>query len=180
MQALLEMPLFYLALDTAIGMMPFAYTGDGPRASEGYHLYRTWIGAEPTVSYSVGKYGRYLNSELASFASKLVKDGFDVILDHVIADDLTLIDLVDRIDPTTAFFAGVKCTEEVAMQREKHRHDCMLGLVRGQHPTVHLGLRPYDLIVDTSCISADDAALEVVKFVGSSKPTGLQSIRKCA
>ena len=169
-------PLLYLGLDTAIGMLPFSYTGDGFRAKEGYRLEVSHFGEQPIVTYSIGPHARFLNSNLAAMADKFSSQGYDVVIDHVIADDATLVDLADQLHERCAFFVGVHCDIHVAAQRERLRGDRMIGLVEGQSQSVHAGLRPYDLVVDSSDTPSDDLADSILWFVECNAPKALKQI----
>jgi chloramphenicol 3-O phosphotransferase len=176
MQAKRNEPLLYLALDTAISIMPFAYTGSGPLAHEGYRLNQTSRGGEPFVEYSIGKHALFMNNNLASIAASFCSAGYDVVFDHIITDDATMTGLAKRVDPRSAFIIAVKCDQETAKLRERERGDRLVGLVAGQTETVHRGLRYYDLIVDSSHSSPNDLAELILTFVNGSSPTAFSQI----
>ena len=110
-------PLLYLALDTAIGMMPFAYVGEGPLTQEGYCLRSERVNGEAVVTYSLGRHARFLNSNLANIADDLSAAGYDVIVDHVITDDATMIDFAERVHSRPAFLIGVVCDKDIAKKK---------------------------------------------------------------
>jgi chloramphenicol 3-O phosphotransferase len=176
MQAKRNEPLLYLALDTAISIMPFAYTGSGPLAHEGYRLNKTSRGGEPWVEYSIGKHALFMNNSLASIAANFCSSGYNVVFDHIITDDATMTGLAERVDPRSAFIIAVKCDQETAKSRERERGDRLVGLVAGQTETVHRGLRHYDLIVDSSHSSPSDLAELILTFVNGSSPTAFSQI----
>lgn len=170
LQANWSTPFLYLALDTAIGMMPLAYTGSGVLAEEGYCVRQDNANGETITVYSLGRHARFLNSTLATIASDLCTAGYDVIVDHVITDDETMVDLANRVRTCSAFLVGVICDKYIAEERERSRKDRMIGLVAGQASTVHSGLRPYDLIVDSTHATPDELAQTIRHFVESGSP----------
>jgi chloramphenicol 3-O phosphotransferase len=175
LQANWPTPLLYLALDTAIGMMPFAYTGSGLLAEEGYCLRPVSVNGETVVVYSLGRHARFLNSNLVTMAEGLSAAGYDVIIDHVITDDETMADLAKRVSNRPAFLIGIICEQDIAEERERSRGDRMIGLVAGQAPTVHSGVRPYDLIVDSSHATPEQLAEAIHRFVDASSPKAFRA-----
>ena len=167
LQASWPTPLLYLSLDTAIGMMPFAYTGAGILAEDGYCLRSVIAGDEIVVTYSLGRHARFLNSNLATMADGLSAAGYDVIVDHVITDDETMIDLAERVSGRSVFLIGVICDKNILEQRERLRGDRLIGLAAGQAQTVHCGHRPYGLVVDSTRATPDELAEAIRRFVDS-------------
>lgn len=177
LQARWSEPLLYLALDTAIGIMPFQYTGAGTMASAGYSLSQRVDDSGKIVDYSVGLHGKTLNKHLASFAASLCADGYDVVLDHVIVDDETMIDLAACLSSERVYFVAVHCDRSIAEMREKARGDRILGLVAGQLNKVHAGLREYDLSVDSSRATPNDLANMIIRFVEGGSPSAMARIK---
>lgn len=176
MQAIWGGPLMHVGLDHFISMLPFSYTGDGEHASDGYQVAREDEGDLPLTRYVVGPIGRRMNRQLAALAARLADDGFDVVVDHVVTDDETILELAAVCGPTRTFLVGVMCDETVAADREQQRGDRSLGLARYQSRAVHAGLRPYDLALDTSTADALALANRIWEFVGSSRPNGLRHL----
>lgn len=176
LQARWPTPLLYLALDTAIGMMPSAYIGNGAHAIDGYRLDTGDQHGKPFATYSIGRHAIFLNNNLASTAASLCSAGYDVVLDHIITDDITMIGLAERVDCHSAFLIGVCCDREVAEMREELRGDRSIGLVAGQATSVHSGLRPYDSTVDSSLSSPVELAEAISVFVNGASPTGFSQI----
>lgn len=171
-------PLLYLALDTAIGMMPVQYTGAGTMASSGFALIdRVGDGDGVIVEYVVGPHGKALNRHLGAFAASLCADGYDVVLDHVIVDDDTMIDLAAYTVAESVYLVAVACDRSVAEARERARSDRMIGLVAGQVAKVHTGLREYDLLVDSSRSSSIDLAHFIISLVESGPPDAMRRIK---
>ena len=176
LQARWPTPLLYLALDTVIGMMPFQYTGNGTLAKDGYSLEETEEDGKRVVKYSVGPHGKFLNAELARLASTLCSAEYDVILDHVITDDETMIALAECTVGHSAYLIAVRCDGRVTEARERSRGDRLIGLAAGQTDSVHDGLRPYDLSVDSSQSAPDELAEAIIRHVEGALPTGLRQI----
>ncbi len=170
-------PLLYLALDTAIGMMPVQYTGAGTMSSEGYALIpRVDDDGNKVVDYLAGSHGKTLNLHLGLFAATLCADGYHVVLDHVIVDDETMADLAAHTAAETVYLVAVLCDRNIAEMRERVRGDRMVGLVTGQIAKVHSGLRDYDLSVDSSRSTSTDLATSIIRFVERGPPKAMLRI----
>lgn len=170
LQANWPTPLLYVSLDAVIAMMPFEYTGTGVLAEDGYCLKPATMNGETIVDYSLGRHARFLNSNLAALADNLSAGGYDVIIDHVITDDETMVDLRERVRNCPAFLIGVVCDKDICEERERSRKDRMIGLAAGQSLKVHSGLRPYDLIVDSTHAAPEVLAETIRRFVDDSLP----------
>jgi chloramphenicol 3-O phosphotransferase len=68
-----------------------------------------------------------------------------------------LLDLADAMDGIDAYCVGVFCPLEELERREAERGDRGIGYARSQYVDAQ-SHRPYDIEIDTSRISTDDAA----------------------
>jgi chloramphenicol 3-O phosphotransferase len=179
LQRIWPSPLLYLGIDMVIGMLPFAYTGEGGCATQGFAMR---IGADergPTAHLEIGPAGQKLNRHLAELASRLAGDGFDLVIDHVILDDPTLGELVEELPADRTWFIGVHCEGAVADAREQARDDRFAGTARTQRPLVHAGNRFYDLEIDTSAVEAASLAVKIADLVnGAGSPSSFRHLRR--
>lgn len=92
-------------------------------------------------------------------------DGVGLIADEVfLAGGRSQARLASALKELPVVWVGVRCRPEVAAARERERGDRHIGLARHQAERVHGGVA-YDVVVDTSDISADDCALAIVAFM---------------
>jgi len=80
-----------------------------------------------------------------------------------------LVQLADTLDGVDAYCAGVYCPLEECERREAFRGDRWVGYARSHYNDVHAHA-PYDVAVDTSLQTAEEAAL-VIRAALFSPPT---------
>ncbi|WP_394355840.1 phosphotransferase-like protein [Candidatus Trichorickettsia mobilis] len=77
------------------------------------------------------------------------------------------------------YFVGVFCDLATMQMREILRCDRAIGLANDQIDRVHVGLREYDLNVDTSTASPFETATQILTFVESTHtPQGFINMQK--
>jgi len=123
--------------------------------------------------------GDKLFGAMADFASLLADRENNIIIDEVLFNDQQLKSYVDKLEKHTVYFVGVKCDLEIMQEREFLRRDRDLGLSNDQFDRVHSGIREYDLIVDTSNISAFKVAKEIIDYTSNiTNPRGFNNMRR--
>lgn len=95
---------------------------------------------------------------------QLLELGHDLIIDNAVTVPYHVEHLEAAIAGNRAILIGLHCPPEVLAERERIRGDRRLGLAALQHPRIHSLLR-YDLEIDTSRTSADDAARDVLRLL---------------
>jgi len=84
-----------------------------------------------------------------------------VILELVICNPVTLRMHLKPLTDKRVLMVGVRCPLEEAERRERARGDRMRGLARSQFETIHAHC-DYDVEVDTSRLSVDEAARVII------------------
>ena len=171
LQELCNRQVIHLVLDTAIAMMPHAFTGAGVHADRGYRLVAGEDGVGAITRFIPGDLACKLDGQLAKFAAALVADGFDVVFDQVVIDDATMARLLAPLDMTTTYVVAVECDLQTLTAREQHRDDWAIGLARDQHRRVHGSNRLCDVTVNSGRCSAGDAAAEILAYAAVTSPT---------
>jgi chloramphenicol 3-O phosphotransferase len=95
---------------------------------------------------------------------QLLDLGHDLIIDHAVVVQYHVDLLRAAIASHDALLVGVDCPPEVLRQREKQRGDRPIGLADLQFQRIHT-LLDYDLMLDTSALSAEDAADRIVALL---------------
>jgi chloramphenicol 3-O phosphotransferase len=109
----------------------------------------------------------------------LVQEGFGVIAEQILWTDGHVVDCREVLGDLPILFIRVSADLEVAEAREAARPDRGPGTARYQYENVCWNL-PYDLTVDTSRSSPDEAAVAVVEWLTSgASPTALQRLAPC-
>jgi len=99
-------------------------------------------------------------------AAALAETGLNVIVDHVLLEEAWLDDCFQRWAGYDVLVVGVRCPLEVILQRELERQDRTLGQAEAQLAVVHRWADRYDVEVDTSVLTPDDAAARIASVLG--------------
>ncbi|MDN3681114.1 chloramphenicol phosphotransferase [Vibrio tapetis subsp. quintayensis] len=94
----------------------------------------------------------------------LIQANCRLIIDNAWIDKQEIDALLALLAPYNVIKIGVYCELNVANQREKDRGDRAIGLAAYEYPLVHQNMN-YDLVVDTSTKSPEQAAEEIVAFL---------------
>src|SRR5688572_6975191 len=118
-------------------------------------------------SIEIGPGWRRAHDRWRSSVGALVRAGADVILDEVFLEAAQdQVRWRHTLDGLAVTWVGVKCDVEVAAAREAARGDRMQYIARFQAALVHEGV-DYDVVVDTTALSAEELANVVVTLVDS-------------
>lgn len=88
--------------------------------------------------------------------------GHDIIVDEVIFDKASFDQYLQRLRDHTVYVVQVACNIDVLLERERLRGDRAIGLANDQFDRLQSYAYDYDLIVDTTCVSAMDNARRIV------------------
>jgi chloramphenicol 3-O phosphotransferase len=93
---------------------------------------------------------------------ELLRLGHDLVIDHAITARYHVELLREATESHRVLLVGLQCPPEVLRERERQRGDRREGLAEQQHATIH-SLLDYDVVIDTSNLSPDDAAARIVQ-----------------
>ena len=93
-----------------------------------------------------------------------------MIVDHVLLEPEWLPDLAGRLAGHEVLFVGVRCPLDVVVAREAARKDRTIGQAAAQFDVVHRA-GGYDLEVDTSVLTSDEAAERIALTIVGGFPT---------
>ncbi len=94
----------------------------------------------------------------------LIQANCRLIIDNAWIDKQEVDALLNLLQPYHVIKIGVHCELEVANLREKKRGDRAIGLAAYEYPLVHQNM-DYDLVIDTSYKSPEEAADEIITFL---------------
>ena len=158
-------PLLVTGLDTYIAGWPLSYisipSADGTPGPPTTGL-RIVPGAGPAPSW-VHEPGRDFHAlmRLAHRAWVAISEGgVDQVIDHVLLDETLRQDAATVL--AGALWVGVHCDVDELVRREAARGDRYVGFASGTSAVVHVGVR-YDLEVDTTRVSSEEAATEILR-----------------
>ena len=99
-----------------------------------------------------------------------------MVLDHVLVTVEWRQWAAESFASRQAWLVGVHCDPEVLAEREPARGDRTPGQAVRQHNVVHQNC-VYDTEVDTTHVSADDAAAAILAHMATSQPRGFAAMR---
>jgi chloramphenicol 3-O phosphotransferase len=151
-------PLIDAGLDRALGAMGSSAL---PRWWDLIQRYDPST-ADPPHRVLWGPLGRELVTGMHRAAAAWAQAGFDVVIDHVLLDRMTAVDLHGTLEGLAVTHIGLVCDADVLEAREAERPNRTLGQAVAQlHQTRDVVER--DLVLDTTMATTDelvDAILE--------------------
>lgn len=159
-QKLAPTPWLHIGLDTFIGMLPEQYIGFGPKATEGYytfemvHNHRGSCIHVATELLGESFFGHHIPKIIGMMADL----GHDIIIDEVIFSKAQLDTYLGTLNNHSVYCVKVDCAYETLIEREKSRGDRAIGLANDQYDRLNSYEYPYDLIINTTHISAEVCA----------------------
>lgn len=169
LQDILEPPFVYIGIDHFLHMLP-----NGGFCTGGIEL----IGskdAEGHPSLAV-EWGETFEKLLLGYREALLgmaKVGNFIITDVILSRPKDTLALALTFRSLHAYLIGIYAPLEVLEKRERTRNEPQ-GLARGRFHEVYG--KPYDLLVDTSQVTPEQAARAIKKLAAESKPKAWQQI----
>lgn len=149
-------PWIEIGIDRFVFALPRRYR-DQPDWSEVFRYVRDDASQPDVFRIETGPLGQRLVSGMHRTAAALVEEGLDVIVDHVILEGAWMDECRRLWAPYPTLLVGVRCPLDVVLERERDRKDRTIGQAAAQFGVVHRW-GPYDLEVDTSLLSPEEAA----------------------
>lgn len=116
----------------------------------------------------VGPEGQKVIKGMHQAIAAYARTGNNVIVDYIKYDDVWIVDLQEALKGINVILVGVTAPLEVIEQREKKRGTSPEGHARSHYHTVHQGMK-YDVMIDTSKVTPEQAADEIIKFLEGKK-----------
>ncbi len=101
-------------------------------------------------------------SGLHRTVAALAQAGNNVLVDHLLQEERSLQECVERWAGCDVLFVGVKCPLEIVEQRERERGDRNIGTARYQIERVHRH-DLYDLEIDTSLLNVEECVARIIE-----------------
>ena len=126
-----------------------------------------------------GALGHRLVEGMHRSIAALSRSGLCVLADHVLVEPDWVRGCARELDGLPAYLIGLRCPLEVLEEREKARRNRTLGQARLQFECIHAhGL--YDLEVDTSRLSPQECAAQVLARLRAGPPTAFAELLRRA
>jgi chloramphenicol 3-O phosphotransferase len=116
-----------------------------------------------------GEVGRVFMPQMHRAIAALARDGISIVADHVMVEPAWVVECARLFADLPAWFVGVRCPLDVVVRRERERGDRTLGEAEKQFPLVHR-YAIYDFEVDTSAVSAEQAAASIREHIEQGTP----------
>ena len=156
---------FMTGIDDFLAKLPSEWQGVRPEsgqfAPDGVRFERTDRGLEVRV----GNVGRQLIRAYQSGVAAAAGAGLNVIVDEVVIDQTSWDDWTTALAGLHVVWVGVRCSLEVAEQRERLRPERYAGLTRGQAAIVHRFVQ-YDFEIDTTTRSEGEVLADLTRLLG--------------
>jgi chloramphenicol 3-O phosphotransferase len=149
LQKSLTEPFLHLQLDSYIEMLP---------RTDDWEMFQRMV--------------RGLNRSVAVMA----EEGNNLIVDHVLIDNIWLEQLLELLRERYVLFVGLYCTLDELERREKERDARRQGFARQQFDNIHKD-KLYDLELDTSVLNAEESVERVLEFYNGNKPQAFKKMR---
>ena len=161
-------PWLEIGIDRFVFALPKRYL-DQPLWSEVFRYVRPDGRDDGPFTIETGPLGERLVTGMHRTAAALAETGLDVIVDHVLLEDRWLDEMAELWARLRVLYVGVRCPLEVILEREAARRDRTIGQAEAQFAVVHRRAG-YDVEVDTSQLSPDEAAERIVDAVARGLP----------
>jgi chloramphenicol 3-O-phosphotransferase len=113
----------------------------------------------------VGSLGRQLLRAYQGTVRAAARVGLNVIVDEVVIDQTSWDDWMVVLEDLDDVWVGVRCSAEVAEDRNRIRGPRFAGLARAQAVTVHR-YATYDFEIDTTTLPPGEALRELSRCLG--------------
>jgi chloramphenicol 3-O phosphotransferase len=160
LQTVLPDPWLVIGIDTFVFALPRRFL-DQPGWSEVFRYVRPDGASDGPFRIETGPLGETLIAGMHRCVAALAESGLSVIVDHVVLERTWLDDLDARLAGIDWRLVAVRCPLDVVERRERDRRDRTLGQAAAQFGVVHAHGVHYDLEVDTSQLSPEEAASRI-------------------
>jgi chloramphenicol 3-O phosphotransferase len=154
-----------IGIDDFLSKIPIEWKSAGPDrgrfAAEGIRFEMR----QPGPAVRVGSVGRRVLRAYQAGIAAAAHVGLNVIVDEVVIDRASWDDWNSALAGLDVVWVGIRCSPEVAEERNRARGDRFVGLARALSATVHRDAR-YDLEIDTTTRSPDEALSQLTQGLG--------------
>lgn len=154
-----------IGIDDFLSKIPIEWKSAGPDrapfAADGIRFEMTREG--PGVR--VGSVGRQILRAYQAGVAAAAHVGLNVVVDEVLIDRTSWDDWNVALAGMDVVWVGIRCSPEVAEERNRARGDRFAGWARAQTATVHRDAK-YDFEIDTTTQTQDEALLQLTHRLG--------------
>ncbi len=163
---------FFLAMLPPVGHIGMGWSERTTENAGGEDAPLRWVYPEEqggAIRIEVGEQGHRVIRGMHRAIAALARAGNDIIFEHVTLYADWHDDLVEALEGLDVTFVGVCCPLDVIEERERKRGNRVVGQARGHFEAVHRNCR-YDIEVDTSQLSPQEAAQSIASYLVDETP----------
>ncbi len=166
LQERLPEPYLYLSIDTLIELMPIKVNDWSGQGSAIGYSFQQIVDEEGYTTYRVvaGEYGAKIATAFRTMVLALARSGLKLIIDDIAFGAAQVQLWRDCLRDFATLWIGVTASPEMLFAREAARGDRLIGSARDQLARVHQGIT-YDLVIDTTALSTDEATERIVGYL---------------
>jgi chloramphenicol 3-O phosphotransferase len=164
-QDVMDEPYLVLGIDIFLEQFPERYLGERgphreatPTEREGVVFVCTEPDGRGFRGLEIGPWGRALGAGLRHAAVAVAHRGVNVVVDDLILDPAMRTDYLAALADVPTLIVEVRCPPDLLVAREQARGDRSEGMALAFLPLIEAHAPPYDLTVDTSLVTPEDAA----------------------
>lgn len=166
--SLFDKPYLKIGIDNFfVGVLPEKYIfGPLPENPEDIVMKGTATQDEngPLFKLEFGPEGEKIISGMHHAIAAYAKQANNIIVDYILYEQPWLKELVYVLKDYKVYFIGIELPLEILQEREKARNTSPVGHARTHYKTVHEH-NIYDLIIDTSKLTAKEAAIFIKHYI---------------
>jgi len=168
LQEILEEPFVHISRDNWLLLFPRKYHVYDPDPESPRHKLQ-----QRMLPY----WAPELLSGMRHCVAALATVGDNVVVDDLLLESDALDEYLTILQGFPVVFVGLHCSLDELERREQARGDRDIGLAREQFEIVHASCQ-YDIEIDTSEHTPQEAALLIKRFLGQEKqPTAFDQLR---
>lgn len=183
LQKKLDQPYLYAPTDAFVSMLPSSYIEAEPQHKQGIYYVRDTSQSELRTYVKLGPIAQKLTTGIVRAIAGLASAGLNIICEGVIWEKEIIQEAARGWNNFRVFFIHINPSLELIEARESQRKDWfgggerIKGLVRTSYETIQSFGNIYDLEIDTTEMTADQAAEKIIDYMQSHpKPVAFKKL----
>jgi len=183
LQKQLDQPYLYAPTDTFVNMLPSSYIELESQHKQGIYYVRDTSQAELRTYVKLGPIAQKLTTGIIRAIAGLASADLNIICEGVIWEKAIIQEAACGWKDFRVFFIHINPSLELIEQRESQRKDWfgggerVKGHVRGAYETIQTFGNIYDLVIDTTDMTAAQGAEKIIAFMQANlKPVAFKKL----
>jgi len=165
-QKLAEVPYLNIGIDNFFNdLFPDEHGKLGQKTQKDFGHDLRWVTIENNLVYlHVGPDGKKIVDGMHKAIAAYAQAGNNIVVDYIMYEPSWLQDLLRELKDCSVYLVGIHVPLDLLQARERARSTSPIGHAGSHYHTVHFG-NVYDLEIDNTTISSDEAAMQILDFV---------------